>query len=503
MDNDKENQDNESPIQSVDIDMGGEEPQQSSETAPEEKTPDAETADGLNEVVSEEESVEAEGQELFDAYEGDVSMDVPAASPKNKKLSVYIGSVAVILALAATGYVYLSSSSSPSVPDYAVKPAEPAVEIPAPVFQETENQAPADFPETGVLNNIDDVSQLVENSASDPSQDVQSIDFGQPPLPVPMSGDADVQNEAQPDQMVDEILNEVAAETEQAVSVPDIDETIMPSVSDNMVDSQTMAMPSPDTEEAPPVDIDFAESAETTDVTTLSAAEPVDMEENSNLPMPENVESLEEQATVIETKDAPVENGVTTPDVSASEVTEESSNVKNKNIEPETLSSEDATADEPVESTTPEATEVEGTKPVEEIEPIVEADAPELTAETIKPTDTLNVTEEEKQTEPATTVEEVPVAEKAVVQEEVPPKQVESPVKSEPVKQPVASQKQPSQWVLRSAQLGVAWVSRSDGSGDLIRIAEGQKHPQLGTIKRIAPINGRWVIEGTKGKIEQ
>lgn len=51
-------------------------------------------------------------------------------------------------------------------------------------------------------------------------------------------------------------------------------------------------------------------------------------------------------------------------------------------------------------------------------------------------------------------------------------------------------------WVLRSAQPGVAWLSRGMSS-DLRRIVPGDKVPGLGTIVSIRQEAGRWLIEGT------
>lgn len=57
-------------------------------------------------------------------------------------------------------------------------------------------------------------------------------------------------------------------------------------------------------------------------------------------------------------------------------------------------------------------------------------------------------------------------------------------------------------WTLKSAQPGQAMVAKQ-GSSDVISISVGQSLAGIGTIKSIAMENGRWVVTGTSGKIQQ
>ncbi|MDB2682769.1 hypothetical protein N9Z27_00780 [Alphaproteobacteria bacterium] len=71
--------------------------------------------------------------------------------------------------------------------------------------------------------------------------------------------------------------------------------------------------------------------------------------------------------------------------------------------------------------------------------------------------------------------------------------------KAPAVKKSTAS---PKAWVLRSAQPGKAVVSEK-GSSDIRNIEVGQPLNGIGRIQSISMIDGRWVVLGTKGKINQ
>jgi hypothetical protein len=60
----------------------------------------------------------------------------------------------------------------------------------------------------------------------------------------------------------------------------------------------------------------------------------------------------------------------------------------------------------------------------------------------------------------------------------------------------------PPEWELRAAQPGRAWVSKS-GKGEMQMIDVGDKLPGLGVISSISYRNGKWVIEGSSGRITQ
>ena len=57
-------------------------------------------------------------------------------------------------------------------------------------------------------------------------------------------------------------------------------------------------------------------------------------------------------------------------------------------------------------------------------------------------------------------------------------------------------------WTLKSAQPGQAMVAKQ-GSSDTISISTGQSLAGIGTVKSIEMQNGRWVVIGTTGRIEQ
>jgi len=71
---------------------------------------------------------------------------------------------------------------------------------------------------------------------------------------------------------------------------------------------------------------------------------------------------------------------------------------------------------------------------------------------------------------------------------------------------PVASKKQPAvqkSWVLRSAKPGLAWISEK-GSAEIKTISVGDTVSGIGKVTAIAKDEGgRWVVNGTQGKINQ
>jgi hypothetical protein len=57
-------------------------------------------------------------------------------------------------------------------------------------------------------------------------------------------------------------------------------------------------------------------------------------------------------------------------------------------------------------------------------------------------------------------------------------------------------------WVLRAAQDGMAWVSPT-ADGELQRVTVGQSLPGIGKIKSIEVVDGAWQVVGTTGRIRQ
>ncbi len=58
-------------------------------------------------------------------------------------------------------------------------------------------------------------------------------------------------------------------------------------------------------------------------------------------------------------------------------------------------------------------------------------------------------------------------------------------------------------WVLKAAKPGVAWVAKK-GSGDLLMVETGDSLPGVGNVTAIVKSSsGRWVVNGTKGRISQ
>lgn len=86
------------------------------------------------------------------------------------------------------------------------------------------------------------------------------------------------------------------------------------------------------------------------------------------------------------------------------------------------------------------------------------------------------------------------------------PKKSSAPKKATPSKPaPVRSsnpEKELSSWVLKSAQPGKALVARH-GSHETFSLAVGDNLADLGRVTSIAPVNGLWVVQGTKGRISQ
>lgn len=66
---------------------------------------------------------------------------------------------------------------------------------------------------------------------------------------------------------------------------------------------------------------------------------------------------------------------------------------------------------------------------------------------------------------------------------------------------PPAAESAPSLEV-RSAQPGQAWVARP-GDNDLQSVSVGDTLPGIGRVTSISPVGGRWVVEGTKGRLSQ
>ncbi len=58
-----------------------------------------------------------------------------------------------------------------------------------------------------------------------------------------------------------------------------------------------------------------------------------------------------------------------------------------------------------------------------------------------------------------------------------------------------------SNWVLRAATPGMAWVSPQPGSAELKRVVPGDSLPGIGQVTAIRQENGRWIVEGSGGVI--
>jgi intracellular multiplication protein IcmG len=57
-------------------------------------------------------------------------------------------------------------------------------------------------------------------------------------------------------------------------------------------------------------------------------------------------------------------------------------------------------------------------------------------------------------------------------------------------------------WILKAAQPGTAWVSKS-GESDMTSVSVGDSLAGIGKITAVEYMNGQWVVQGTKGKITQ
>lgn len=85
------------------------------------------------------------------------------------------------------------------------------------------------------------------------------------------------------------------------------------------------------------------------------------------------------------------------------------------------------------------------------------------------------------------------------------PKKAAKPVKrthEAAVESPYPVTVSSTQWELRAAQPGRAWVSRP-GSGDVRGITVGETVPGIGRVTGILYQGGRWTVEGTLGRISQ
>lgn len=98
-------------------------------------------------------------------------------------------------------------------------------------------------------------------------------------------------------------------------------------------------------------------------------------------------------------------------------------------------------------------------------------------------------------------VEPAPPAEKPSV---VPPKVLGEGVETAPPPAPPArpAEGPAVRWVLKGAQPGRAMVARA-GETDIQNVAVGDTLPGLGRITAIVYQDGKWIVEGTKGRISQ
>jgi len=95
----------------------------------------------------------------------------------------------------------------------------------------------------------------------------------------------------------------------------------------------------------------------------------------------------------------------------------------------------------------------------------------------------------------------------SIAPEESSPAPEEKTQTESPVTHSKTTEKQDSlQWVLQSAQPGQATIApkqKGGQIGDLRRIEVGDTVDGIGKVQSIAPKNGRWVVQGTKGHISQ
>ncbi len=93
--------------------------------------------------------------------------------------------------------------------------------------------------------------------------------------------------------------------------------------------------------------------------------------------------------------------------------------------------------------------------------------------------------------------ESAPVKKKSVRKESAKPKP--SSIAAKSASAPV---REVSTLEIRSAQPGKAWVARP-GDNDLQSVSVGDSLPGLGRVTSIAQVGGRWVVEGTRGRLTQ
>lgn len=93
--------------------------------------------------------------------------------------------------------------------------------------------------------------------------------------------------------------------------------------------------------------------------------------------------------------------------------------------------------------------------------------------------------------------ESAPVKKKIVKKESARPKTASVAAKSA-----AAPVREVSTLEIRAAQPGKAWVARP-GDNDLQSVSVGDSLPGLGRVTSIAQVGGRWVVEGTRGRLTQ
>lgn len=96
-------------------------------------------------------------------------------------------------------------------------------------------------------------------------------------------------------------------------------------------------------------------------------------------------------------------------------------------------------------------------------------------------------------------IEKHPVAAKS--RSSISHRTVRSAVSSAPARK-ASPEKVVADWILKSAQPGEAMVSRK-GESDMTRIAVGQSLAGIGKITGISMENGRWIVQGTNGRVVQ
>lgn len=77
-----------------------------------------------------------------------------------------------------------------------------------------------------------------------------------------------------------------------------------------------------------------------------------------------------------------------------------------------------------------------------------------------------------------------------------------APAESKPAASPKTAPKAAIQWVLKGAQPGRAMVSRP-GESEMRNVAVGDTLPGIGRITGISYQDGRWLVQGTEGRITQ